>query len=274
MGLFDGGFQSPQGAAGLNLGNFWQGNVGANLGGGIGSFLGGGSDAKGKVKSGSTTTASPWGPQATQLENLFNTAGNLSQTPLQYYPGSTVAGFTPDQLNAQNLTRERALSGSPLVKAAQGYTQDLISGKYLSPDSNPFLRDTYNRALETSMPQLSTAAVGSGRSGSDMQALIENDLRSRLATDIYGGAYNTERGYQNNAVNFAPTLANQDYYDIGNLAALGQDIQSMNQANINDQINRFQFNQLEPWQRATMTKNLVSGDYGGTTSSQSQRGRK
>lgn len=258
----------------FDAGSFWGGNIASGIGGGFGDFFGGWGDSKGKVKSSSTTSSSPWGPQAEQLKGIFSTAEGLGKKPLEYYPESTVEGFTPDQVTAQNLTRTRAMEGSPLLKGAQNYVGDVMGGKYLSPDSNPWLKSTFDRALESSLPQLSTSATASGRSGSDIAGLVENDLRSRLATDIYGGAYNTERGYQNQAVNFAPQLAREDYFDIGNLAALGEDIRSMGQAKRDEDVSRFQFEQMEPWQRATMQKNLISGDYGGTTSSQSQRGRK
>jgi hypothetical protein len=236
-----------------------------------------------KGGSGTTTTATPeW--QTPYLQDVANQAQGLNQQPLSYYPGTTVAGFTPAQSLAQNATINRALTGSPLLGQAQQNTMDTMQGKYLDPNSNPYLKDTYDmgaRSLSQNynqnvMPAIKQGAAGAGAFGGSRQGVAEagasNALAqqlSNLATTTYGQNYTTERGNQVAATNAAPAMAQQDYYDIGQLAAAGEEQQGMNQANIDAAIKQYQWQQLEPQQRLGMYSNLVSGNYGGTTQSMS-----
>jgi hypothetical protein len=88
-----------------------------------------------------------------------------------------------------------------------------------------------------------------------------------MATQIYGQNYQTERERQNAAVMNAPTMAAADYADIGKLAAVGEEKQAMDQANIDAAAKAWEFYQTEPWNRLGMYSNLITGDVGGTTMS-------
>jgi hypothetical protein len=202
------------------------------------------------------------------------------QNPMTYYSGDTVAGFTPEQTQAMNLTKERATAGSPLLKTAQTEAQKTLSGQYLSPESNPWLRATYNqgtRALgeqfgEQTMPMLRSSAMGEGAYGGSRHGIAEGmayrglaQSEKDLANQIYGGAYNTERGIMGQTLPQAQGLAEANYNDISRLAAVGEEKQAMSQALIDEQIKRHEYKQLEPWERLGMFTNILSGDFGGTT---------
>lgn len=222
------------------------------------------------AEQGRTSTDLPsW--QADPLRDLAKRAEGLSNQTMSYYGGNTVAGFSPEQSMAQNLARMRATGGSPLIKGAQGQVGDIIGGKYLTPDSNPWLKSYYEKAAETAMPQIDSAAVNAGRYGSGAWGQMRGRTAGELASGIYGKAYETERDRQMNAMNMAVPLAREDYYDIGKLAAVGEEKQGMEQANIDAEIKKHEFGQQEPWQRLGMYRNLLTGDFGGTTMSRSTK---
>ena len=217
-----------------------------------------------------TQTEMPWWQQQ-PIQNLLKRAEDQSNVPLQYYQGNKIAGFSSEQSMAQNLARMRATGGSPLIKGAQGHVGDIIGGKYLTPDSNPWLKSYYEKAAETAMPQIDTAAVNAGRYGGGAWGQMRGRTAGELASGIYGKAYETERDRQMQATGMAQPLAREDYYDIGKLAAVGEEKQGMEQALIDESVKKYEFGQMEPWQRLGMFRNLVTGDFGGNTRSDAEK---
>lgn len=230
----------------------------------------------------STTTTQPNEFQIPYLKDIYNISQGMSQYPVSYYPGTTTAGFAPAQQYAQQATANRAITGSPLLGTSQAETMKTMQGDYLNPASNPWLAKTYETAArnatqtfgESTMPEIRRMAMGAGAYGGSRQGVAEGvamgrfgDTLGNIATGIYGPAYQQERGLQTQATQFAPQLAQQDYYDIGRLAAVGEEQQAMQQAQVDEAIKRWEFSQLEPWQRLGMYSNLITGDVGGTTSS-------
>jgi len=237
-----------------------------------------------ELKGGGTsqTSAEPWKGQQPYLTDIMERSRALSGGQIKPYSGATVAPFSQNQILAQDLTTQRALQGSPLLGAAKTTAQKTLQGDYLSPESNPWLSQTYNEAArkmgeqfgEITMPGIRSAALGEKAYGGSRHGIAEGMASRNLATqlkdlgtDIYGGAYGTERGLQTQALGYAPGLAESDYADIGKLAAVGEEQQSYEQALIDEAIRRWETEQLEPWQRLGMYSNLVTGNFGGTTSS-------
>ena len=82
-----------------------------------------------------TQKSAPWGPQQQYLLQGFGGAQNLYQnyTP-QYYPGSTVEPFNPQEQQA--LTGiENTAQNDPNTQSSLNYANNLESGQYLN--SNP-----------------------------------------------------------------------------------------------------------------------------------------
>lgn len=108
---------------------------------------------------------------------------------------------------------DRGQGGSPLVDSAQGLTQRTIEGDFLSPDSNPFLQQTFDRAAELTRGRLDSEFAGAGRNlGASMPARSQ-ELQD-LAGSIFGGNFQRERDRQVNAVNQSLPLAQNDFSDI------------------------------------------------------------
>lgn len=172
-----------------------------------------------------------------------------------FFSGQTYAGFTPQQEQALQLTQDRAMAGSPLVRTAQEQLQRTLSGEFLN--ANPYLDPMVDAATrgarqsftETVMPSIQSSLGRSGRYGNNAatQQLYTNAQRTlaqQLAdteANIRGQAYGVERQLMNAAIGQAPALAEQDYADLGKLAAVGEQRQAMEQAGINEAMQRYQY---------------------------------
>lgn len=226
-----------------------------------------------------TQSNAPWGPQGMGLQKVFGEADKLySAGGPKYFPGSTVADFAPETEQALQMTAKRATQGSDLTRAAQAQSGATLRGDYLN--SNPYLDATFNRASnavtrafkEATVPGLNATFTNAGRldGGNAKQTAFDQATNrlgqtlSDLGTEIYGGNYQQERLNQQRAMALAPSLASQDYQDIGQLAAAGGQREELAQAKLGDQINRFNFEQQAPANSLAQYLAFISGNYGGT----------
>ena len=236
--------------------------------------MGFGGGGGGSTTSTVTQNADPWSGIQPYLQQAAGDIGNLynnGQLNYQYYPNSTIApqsGVTQQALQAQI---DRAQSGSDLTRKAQGYTQGLLNGDYLNPNSNPYLKSYADQALDGVQGRVNSSFAQGGRSGGGINQQILSSELGKTANNIYGQAYDQERNRQQQGLLFAPTLANQDYYDIGQLASAGNTMDQRSQDLLNEDINRFNFNQQAPTngiQNFVGLLNQTGGNYGtksGTT---------
>ena len=71
-----------------------------------------------------TTRTEPWSGQQPYLRDIFGQAQQIyGQGPQQFFPGQTVAPFSPQQQLAMDLTTQQALGGDPLLGGAQQWAQ-------------------------------------------------------------------------------------------------------------------------------------------------------
>ncbi len=187
--------------------------------------------------------AKVWGPQRQYLQQLYQDTQGL-QT--QQYGPSRVAGFDPTQEAALGMASQRAMGGSPLVRAGQGELQKTLEGQYLSPDSNPYLAEFGRRVGEDYRGQinaLGSRMEASGRTGGGTHALRSNQADENLSrglANLYGGAYEAERGRMTSGLGQVGALAEQDYRDLSALQTVGQTRQAQSQAELDDLVARFQ----------------------------------
>src|SRR5690242_12498480 len=149
---------------------------------------------------GTTTTQStqnvnmgPWQPQQPYIQNLFGRAENAYQAdPLQPYTGQMVAPLTGAQNQGLNNIVKTASNGSPLLPASNDLALDTITGKFLNPQTNPYLNDTFNaasdavtRAYQTATaPQTSSAMEAAGRYGSGAYGQMVSQNERNLGTTL------------------------------------------------------------------------------------------
>lgn len=161
---------------------------------------------------GATQTVGPPSWQLPYIKEGFQGAQQLYQQNQGPVPLSTETN------TALTNTAARAQNGSPLTAAAQELATNTINGGFLG--SNPYLDATFNRAALQTQNQLASEFARSGRNVGASEGLRAQQLND-LATGIYGGAYDSERNRQQQALGVANSLANQDYVDLGQLAQVG-----------------------------------------------------
>lgn len=162
---------------------------------------------------GGTSTVGPPKWQLPYIQQGYEGAKNLYQAG-----GTPVVPFSTETENALTGTAARAAAGSPGVTAAQDVNTKTINGGFLG--ANPYLDATFERAALQTQNQLASQFAGAGRNVEASRGERSQELND-LATGIYGGAYDSERNRQQQAISMAGGLANQDYVDLGQLAAVG-----------------------------------------------------
>src|SRR3990172_4081117 len=99
---------------------------------------------------GATTTvqqADPWAGQQPFLADIFGEAQRLYDAPGPlYFPGATVAPFSPETQAALRTQAARAMTGSPLNAGAQRELQRSLAGNYLG--ANPHLQGAIDIASQ------------------------------------------------------------------------------------------------------------------------------
>lgn len=200
-----------------------------------------------------------------------------SGTP-SFFPGQTYVSPSEATTQALGMAEKRALGGSPLTQAAQQQTLATIQGQGV----NPFLAGALEQANRLSGEQftrniqnLQSQASSMGRYGSQamgQQAGQAQDVFARALAEQGGQlAYQSaeaERQRQMAATQMAPQMAAQDYADIQRLLTVGGAREQQQMAELQDAMNRFNFEQNLPQMKLSQFANLFSGvPQGGTVTS-------
>ena len=228
-------------------------------------MAGGGSS--GTQQTTATQTAEPWSGQQPYLTDVFQQAQNQYQSDQPaYYPGSTVTPFAPQQEAALQAGEQRALYGSPLNFAAQNQAMQTLGGDYLT-EGNPYMGALTESLSNRIRPQVDSAFAGANRGGSAGHAeAFSRGLADAVAPHMFG-SYEAERARQMGAMQAAPGLAANDYFDIQQLGNIGAQRQGMQQQILGDDINRYNFAQNINQAKLVDYAGLISGNYGGQVQS-------
>ena len=244
--------------------------------------------------------ADPWVQQQPYLLDIFGQAKNqFDYDKPDYFPGSTVVPFAPESEQALSLMADRATSGSPIISAGQQQLTDTLQGDYLNStpgagllsdtiagnylNANPYIDDAIDRAQQSVRAGIDSQFEGAGRFGSGLHKLglaeqygdIASDMYSRnfaqerqnqlAAANLLGQQYGNERQRQMQSMLFAPQFANQDYYDLDRLAAVGGAREGMDQSLLSDEVARHNFEQTRDMDALARYMQLVQGNYGGSS---------
>ena len=197
-----------------------------------------------------SSTTKPWsGVQRDNLRGVYNTAGQINATPMEYGP-STVAPFSGTTEAALQGIEGYGLGGGTPVQTAGNTLTNVMTGNAAAAGpgraaltntaqgaflgANPYLDAQYGQAArgftdayQTSIaPGIDSRFAAGGRLGSGYHARAQADARSGLgaqlgdlATNMYGGDYARERGMMTGA---AGALAGMEGDDVRQrLAAAG-----------------------------------------------------
>lgn len=210
-----------------------------------------------------TQTSDPWKEQIPFLKYGMGEAARLyQQDGPKYYEGSTVAPFSAEQNQAFGLGTQRALGGSQTMKNAEGFTNDVMGGKYLNSD--PYQDSVFQNIQSKVMPAVNANFMGSGRYGSG----LHGDTMTRALTESYAPyasqQYQSGLDRMGQAASMAPTFAANDYTDLGALEAIGQQKQQLGQRELDDAVGRWDYYQRQPYDKLGNFLNHIGGNYGGT----------
>ena len=245
---------------------------------------------------------------APQIPGILPEASRLYQdVNPSFFPGSTVAQFTPYQQAAQSLTANRAMQGSPIDRAASNQVQGTLGGNYFGGGMNPLAMDalsqtargdflggegfnnSFRAAYNKITPSVDSAFQASGRGGSGLADVAKTEALGNAFAGLYGQerqnqlnaagqlgqfgqtSFENERQRQLQALGISPMLANQDYADFGQLMNVGGQQQGLNQQNIQEQIGRHDFGQNLPFWKLGQYQNFINPilGVGGSSSSAS-----
>jgi hypothetical protein len=239
--------------------------------GGIGSLFGGGGGQQ--VQERTTTTTNQIDPMLKPyVEFGLGEARKLYETQgPSYFPGQTYVSPTETTMSALQAGEQRATAGSPLLRAAQAENLANVQGQYLG--GNPFFQGAFNPAAKAAqqsyydaIQNVASKASSAGRYGSGAYGQLTDRAGGTFAnalTDVAGKLayqnYSDERARQAAATAAAPGMAEADYGDIQRLLAIGQGREGYAQTALQDQINRYNYEQNLPQAKL---QSFLSGVYG------------
>ena len=201
-----------------------------------------------------------------------------------FFPGQTYVSPSEATSQALQAAQQRAMSGSPIQQAAQQEYLSTVQGRGVNPFLEGALSGANRRAEEAytrGVQGIQSNAASAGRYGSNamgQQVGQAQDIFGRnLAENAGQLAYQSaeaERGRQMAAVTGAPAYAQADYMDIQKLLTAGQGEESYQQKQLQDAINRYNYEQTLPQQKLQQFTNLFTSVPSGGTSTTTQQGGK
>jgi len=223
----------------------------------------------------STVNQDPWDVAVPYMESGFKEAANLynNNTP-QYYSGQTQAGFTPDQLTAQQGIRDFATQGAPSIMnpALSAYQQNL-DPSMIDVANNPYVNNMAQAAADRAMAgvqdnlaDIRGGAIMSGGYGGGRQGIAEGnaiagaaDAANQAAAQIYSNAYGQGLGQQRATLGMTGGLMQAGFSPYSALSSSGGQQQQREQALIQDAMAQQEFEQNLPYQQLKQYQSGITG---------------
>ena len=201
----------------------------------------------GSTRTITSTTSAPAYAQP-QLEFGVQEARRLYESPTpQYFPGQTVVGFSPETETALSGYRQQALAGSPFAPAVQDVVMQNLMG------TNPLQQAAFQPVVERVQAEASKA----GRYGSGYQQAALGQALAPYALQA-----------QQAAIAQAPAARELGFADMQTLAQVGAAREAQAQAELDADIQRFQYEQMLPQQKLADFLTAVRGGTVGGQQSQ------
>lgn len=214
-------------------------------------------------------SSAPWSGQQPSLSFGFDEAKKLYESDKpNYFPNSTVVPFSPQTQQGLQSIEQRAMQGSPLNSQAKDLTSATMNGDFLSA-GNPYFGAMADNVYNQIRPKLDAQFASSNNYGTPQHEYAAASALSNALAPIAFQNYSQERGAQNQAAQYAPQLAANDYADFSKLLEAGGMREGMAGAELQDQINRFNFDQNKDYEKLARYMPMVQGgQYGGSSTSQ------
>ena len=207
----------------------------------------------------STQITSPYSGAKPMVDESLKAAQGLYQGGALYmqpYGGQMVANAAPATLQGWGDITNLATQGSPLNQMSSDYVQRILDPNFLNSQT-PGLGGVLDQARNSANAQISLA----GRTGSGSH---EAAVAGALAPILYQD-YGNKMALQSQMAQFAPQLAQQDYFDANQLLNVGQQQQGLLQDQIDAEMQKYYAQQGAKANELGLYQDLISGNYGGTT---------
>ena len=214
-----------------------------------------------------TTTTAPWEQQAPYLASLYQRARTVTSPDLQYFPGQTFASPTAQQEQAIGLQGNLA-TNDPTMQAATSGINPYLNGSMLNA-GNPYFGNMVNQLGQAIAPSIDSHFNMNGRAGSGANNQAFASALTNQAGQMAYQNYNDQSTNQLKALLLAPQISGGNFNDIAQLGAAGAQQQAFNQLPITDAVNRFNFNQDQPFIQAQRFGSLIGAPMSGGGSSTS-----
>ena len=166
--------------------------------------------------------------------------------PPQYYPGQTVVGYSPESEMALAGQRQMAMSGSPFIPMTQAAVMQNLMGTH----------PLQSAACKPVVDQVAAQFASAGRYGSGAQ---QGAIASALAPMAYQA--------QQDAIAQAPAAYEFGFSDLRKLAEVGAAREAQSQAELEADMQRFQFEQESPLNALANYMSIIQGGTVGGESS-------
>ena len=222
-----------------------------------------------------TVDRDPWDVAIPYMKGGFEESAKLfnTYTP-QYYSGQTQAGFTPDQLTAQQGIRDFAVQGAPSIMnpAISAYQQG-VGSNMIDVANNPYVNNMAQSAADRAMggvydslSNIGHSAIASGGYGGGRQGIAEGqaiagaaDSANQAAAQIYSDAYGQGLGQQRATLGMTGGLMSAGFSPYGALGTSGGQQQAREQALIQDAMSQQQFEQNLPYDKLAKFQAGITG---------------
>ena len=205
----------------------------------------------------------PWKVQSPYLEKGFQRAEELFNSSVpNYYPKDTYVPFANETETALQLAKARATQGNPLLNKSQTYADNVMSGAFLNPSTNPYLNNLFNTMSDKVKAGVNSNVSLAGRYGSPAHTGMMTDSLGNLANQVYADNYNRERAVMDSMSGRAPALGEMDYNDIAKLQTVGSAREELAERQLGDAMKRFEFEQRKPYEKLREYQASVGGPFG------------
>ena len=204
--------------------------------------------------------------QSDYLDQVFSEArrlyesGQLAPTP---FLGQRVTPMSDQRRDALQMQEDIARAGNPFTEAQTGNLVSTLRGDFLLPESNPFLRATFDQAASGVSDAVASRFAAGGRYGSGAMANTLGRNLNELATSIYAPAYEAERDRMLDANRYVQAANQMRFDDPARLALVGQELENQRQRELNQSLNLYNELQAQPIDALGRYASLLSGNFGG-----------
>lgn len=213
-----------------------------------------------------------------------------ASTP-QRYQGSTVAGFDPSQVAGQTGALSSAGVQTDMARAGADTSNSWLNPNTLDVSNSPIVqnniasatRPVWDNLMEVALPGVRDSAERTGNFGSSRQGIAEGVAVGKatkaagdISSNIVSKAYDTNVDAQLKTLGLLPQTTGVQTQGDATTSAVGDVRQALSQAQLNENVGNFNYDQLAPFLQSKEIMALLTGMPGGsttTTASGPQRNR-